>query len=81
MLHLKASCTFEVVPKPKHCWVEVAAGEGIVRVYQQSAQDSVTTTPTSVLQTAQAFESQRTYQAPVPLKFAEGATRHCSRIV
>ena len=57
MLLLKAKFSIELIPDLQHCRVEVASGEGLVRVYQQR-EDSIKTTPQSVLHSTQALSFQ-----------------------
>ena len=56
MLRLKSVHGVELIPSLRHCRVEVAGGDGLVRVYQQKVADSITTTPTSVLNSSQAMK-------------------------
>ena len=55
MLHLKSVHSIELIPSLRHCRVEVARGDGLVRVYQQKVADSINATPTSVLKSSQAM--------------------------
>lgn len=57
MLLLKSSFDITLIPSLRRCRIEVASDEGLVRVYQQK-EDSVVTTPTSVLHSAQALAHQ-----------------------
>lgn len=77
MLYLKSVHGIELIPSLRHCRVEVAGGDGLVRVYQQKVADSITTTPTSVLKSSQAMAYQPVHRSECP----DFATKSCNMMV
>ena len=57
MRFLNETIVTDGIPILRDCRVEVSSEDGVVRIFQRKGPGSITTTPSSVLQSAQALAS------------------------